>query len=64
MVSNVIDAHVLLFSNELRQKQGWMRQASPFLPKPTQRKQDGMLTSTSSPLGRSLNHFTMQVRPT
>ena len=67
VVSNVVDAHVLLFSNQLEHGMGCHEPtgltASP--PEPTLKEDAGAArTSTSSPLGRSLNHFTMQVRPT
>lgn len=68
MVSNVVNAHVFLFSDQLGHRMGGCepRGPAPSPPEPTLKEAAGRrtLTSTSSPLGRSLNHFTMQVRPT
>lgn len=67
VVSNIINAHVFLFSNQLGTEWVVMSPGALHLAhqSPARRKKQGCtLTSTSSPLGRSLNHFTTQVRPT
>lgn len=65
MVSNVINTHVFLFSNELWQRTAVVSQGPSVNPGAHLKEATGphTLTSTSSPLGRSLNHFTIQVRP-
>lgn len=68
VVSNVINTHVFLLSNQLGHRMGCHEPRGPTLspPEPALKEEAGLhtLTSTSSPLGRSLNHFTTQVRPT
>lgn len=65
VVSDVVNAHVFLFSDQLGHRMGGREPQGPTPgPQSSPRGKRRTLTSTSSPLGRSLNHFTKQVRPT